>query len=110
MKVVCGVRKDGEMGLAPARNDRASRSLVPETCYAETQLWVPELCCRSRQEGEGELSCPRPLEEEGVVLWQEEEARPSHEADSPTPAHWCIICSSEDGRHPHHADFCTGWS
>lgn len=35
MKVVRGVRKDGEMGLAPARNGRASRSLVPETRYAE---------------------------------------------------------------------------
>lgn len=41
---------------------------------------------RSRQEDEGKLSCSRPpLEEEGVGPWQEKEARPSHEADSPTP-------------------------
>lgn len=86
MKVVHGVRKDGEMGLGPARNDRAKRSLVPETCYAEAlSSGFQGLYCRSRQEGEGKLSRPRPLEEEGVGLWQEEEARPSHEADSPTP-------------------------
>lgn len=84
--MVRGFRKDGEMGLGPAKNDGASRSLVPETCYAESlSSGFQVLPCRSRQEGEGKLSCSRPLEEEGVGLWQEEEARPSHEADSPTP-------------------------
>lgn len=86
MKAVRGVRKDGETGLGPARNDRASRSLVPETCYAEPlSSGFQILSCRSRQGGEGTLGCSRPLEEEGVGLGQEEEARLSRGADSPTP-------------------------
>lgn len=75
------------MGGSPTRNHRASRSLGPETCCAETlSSGFQVLPCRSRQEDEGKLSCSRPLEEEGVGPWQEEEARPSHEADSPTPS------------------------
>jgi hypothetical protein len=86
VKAVLGVKKDREMGLRPARNGRASRSLLPETCYAEPlSSGFQILSCRSRQGGEGTLGCSRPLEEEGVGLGQEEEARPSHGADSPTP-------------------------
>lgn len=73
------------MGPGPARNDGASRSLVPDTCSAETlSSGFQVLSYRSGQEGEG-TELHRPLEEEGVGLWQEEEARPSQEADSPTP-------------------------
>lgn len=50
MKAVLGVKKDREMGLRPARNGRASRSLLPETCYAEPlSSGFQILSCRSRQ-------------------------------------------------------------
>lgn len=63
MKVVCGVGKDA----GPTRNDRASRSLGSETCYAETlSSGFQVLPCRSRQEDEGKLGRSRHLEEEGV--------------------------------------------
>lgn len=53
-RVAHGVRKDGEMGPGPARNDGASRSLVPETCSAETlSSGFQVLSYRSGQEGEG---------------------------------------------------------
>lgn len=42
------------MGPGPARNDGASRSLVPETCSAETlSSGFQVLSYRSGQEGEG---------------------------------------------------------
>lgn len=104
------------------QQERASRSLVPEACSAETLgSGFQVLSCRSRQDGEGKLSCSRTLEEEGVGLWQEKEARPSHEADPPTPtlvrlaAPFAHLKMAEEGRQKNgyrhdlcHVGFCTG--
>lgn len=94
------LRKDGEMGPSPTRNDRASRSLLQKNPAETLSSGFQVLPCRSRQEDEIKLSCSRPLEEEGVGPWQEEEARPSHEADSSTHScqAGCTICTFEDGR------------
>lgn len=97
---VRGVRKDGEMGPSPARNDGASRSLVPETCSAETlSSGFQVLSCRSGQEGEGtELQQASGGRKWGPMAGRGSQALP---AGCLTHTHSCqacyITCSSEDG-------------
>lgn len=94
------LRKDAEVGPSPTRSDGASRSLLQKPPAESLSSGFQVLPYGSRQEDGGKLSCSRLLEEEGVGPWQEEEARPSQEADSSTPSchTGCTICAFEGGR------------